>query len=86
LTKLWILTTPPSALLGSVEEPPGKVIVNTWPLPTSAGASSEKVNVSVCVPSVLLQPTVNVCEPSTAPAGLLPVATTRPMQSASNAP
>jgi hypothetical protein len=68
LTKLWIFTTPPSALLGNVAEPPGNVMGNAAALATSVGASTENVSVSVCVPSVLWQPIVNVCEPRTAPA------------------
>jgi hypothetical protein len=64
----WIFTAPPSALLGSVAEPPGN---NTWKVPalaTSVGASSANVSVCICVPIALWHATVNVCDTSTAPA------------------
>jgi hypothetical protein len=69
LTKLWIVTMPPSALLGSVADPPGNVIWKIAPLATSAGASSENVTFCGWFPTGLVQSTVALNVPSTASAG-----------------
>ena len=54
-TKLWMCTAPPSALLGSVESPPGKVTGNEAFVVESVGASSAPVTDCACPPIGLLQ-------------------------------